>query len=191
MLRISSYLSLLVLVVLVIVGCQPIQAEPQKPAMAIPAESAIIDGVGASTASDPDQALAEDEFLAVALAKEQAFYDGDYESLLSYYADDIVSAFPESPDVEGKSALAEGMQPFMRDNDILGTLTVKRIWVAGDYATRQAEWDEFMVPKDGSDPEHYIGRCTLNWQKIDGEWKIVSEFINYLKAPEAITPTVS
>ncbi len=186
MLRISSFLSSLVLIALVAVGCQPIQPEPPKPVMEIPAEGVVVDGVGPSTASDPAQAQAEDEFLAVTLGKEQAYYDGDYQGHISYYADDIVSTWPDSPEVIGKSALAEGMQPFMEDNNVAGTLAVKRIWVSGDYASRQAEWDEYLIPKDGSDPQHYIGRCTLNWEKIDGEWKVVSEFVNYLEAPKAI-----
>ena len=186
MLRISSLLSLLVLVALAVMGCQPIQPETAKPVMQIPEEAVVVDGVGPSMANDPTQAQAEDEFLAVALAKEQAYYDGDYQSHISYYADDIVSTWPDSPEIIGKSALAEGMQPYIEDNSVAGTLAVKRIWVSGDYATRQAEWDEYLIPKDGGDPQHYVGRCTLNWEKIDGEWKVVSEFVNYLKAPEAI-----
>ena len=75
------------LVAALLVACQPIQlnvpavapaavapAAVAPPAVAPPVitKSAVIDGVGPSTASDPAQAKAEDEFLAVALAKEQA-----------------------------------------------------------------------------------------------------------------------
>ncbi len=149
-------------------------------------ESAVIDAVGPSTASDPAQAQAEDEFLAVALAKEQAYYDGDFESHLSYYADDIISVWPETPEIVGKVALAEGMKSYMEANHVVGTLTIKRIWVSGDHATRQAEWEEVVTPKKGGKAEHHIGRCTLTWEKIDGSWQVVSEYINYLVPPTEI-----
>ena len=180
------YVYVLTLMVLLVAACQPVQAEAPQPEIQLPTEAVVVDGVGPSAASDPAKAQAEDEFLAVALSKEQAYYGGDVEGHLSYYADDIVSIWPESPPVVGKTALAEGMRPFMEENTVAGTLTVNRIWVAGDYATRQAEWEEVLTPMDGSDPVHYIGRCTLTWQKIDGEWKVVSEFVNFLEPPTSI-----
>jgi uncharacterized protein (TIGR02246 family) len=173
------------LVAALVVACQPIQPVPVEAQAAPPSltESEVIDGAGPITASDPAQAQAEAEFRAVAIAKEQAYYDGDSERFLSYYADDVISVWPEMPEVEGKDALAEGLIPFMEDNHIVGKFTIKRFWVDGDHATRYAEWEEVVTPKDGGQAEHHIGRCILNWEKIDGEWKVVSEFINYLDPP--------
>ena len=189
------------LVAALLVACQPIQlnvpaAAPAAvaPAAVAPAavappvitKSEVIDGVGPSTASDPDQAKAEDEFLAIALAKEQAYYNGDFEGTIAYYTDDAVSVWPEVPEVVGRAAMGEGLKPYMDGNIILGTLTIKRIWVLGNYATRQAEWQEIVTPKDGGEAEYHIGRCILNWEKIDGEWKVTSEYINYLVPPTQI-----
>lgn len=146
----------------------------------------IIDGVGPSKATDPAQAQAENEFLAVVIAKDKAFYAGDVEGHLSYYADNVISVQPGMPDIVGKVALAEGLKPYMENYRIVGTETIKRIWVYGDSATRQAEWEEVVAPKAGGPAVHHIGRCTLNWEKIDGEWKVVSEFVNYLVPPTEI-----
>lgn len=191
----GSYLSLVVLATLILSGCQPLivdttqpaVAESTPPAIELPTESIVVDGVGPSSASDPEQARAEDEFLAAVLAKEQAYYDGDVDALLSFYADDAISTWPESPEIIGKEAIAEGVRPFIENNEVVGNLTVKRINVTGDRATRQAEWEEVVIPNDGSEPVHYIGRCTLEWEKIDGEWKVVSEFINYLEPPTSVS----
>jgi len=172
-----------------LVACQPIQPEAvksQTDTKPLITESAVIDAVGPSTASDPAQAQAEDEFLKVAIAKEQAFYAGNFERHLAYYADDIISVWPETPEVVDKATLAEGMKSYMAANQVVGTLTIKRIWVAGNHATRQAEWEEVVTPKDGGKAEHHIGRCTLNWEKIDGNWQVVSEYINYLVPPTEI-----
>jgi ketosteroid isomerase-like protein len=161
-------------------------AEAASAQMALPSESAVIDGVGPSTASDPAQAQAEDEFRAVALAKEQAFYEGDAERVISFYADDAVSVQPETADVVGKAALAEGLNGLFENNQIVGKFTLKRIWVSGDYDTRYGEWEEVVTSKETGEAEHHIGRCFLGWRKIDGEWKVVSEFINFLVPPTPI-----
>ena len=74
----------------------------------------------------------------------------------------------------------------LEGTDIVGKFTLKKIWVSGDYATRYGEWEEVTVPKAGGQAEHHIGRCFLGWQKIDGEWKVVSEFITMLVDPTPV-----
>ena len=83
--RMIRLLSLLIVGAIAASACQPITAQPTQPQTAD--QSAVIDAVGPSTASDPAQAQAEDEFRAVALAKEQAFYARDVDRVLSFYAD--------------------------------------------------------------------------------------------------------
>jgi uncharacterized protein (TIGR02246 family) len=183
----------LVLVAVVASACQPVHAEPVARSAADIAqqlmgihEPVVVDGVGPSKATDLAQAEAEDEFLAAAIAKEQTFYAGDVERYLSFYADDAISVQPGMPEIVGKAALAEATAPYLADNQIVGKLTVKRIWVYGDHATRQAEWEEVVAPKAGGPAEHHVGRCTLNWEKVDGDWKVVSEYINYLEPPTQV-----
>jgi hypothetical protein len=78
--RLLSLLSLLVLVAIVAGACQPVRPTPAPRSAADIAEelmgirqSVVVDGVGPSKAADPAQAQAEDEFLAAAIAKEQAY----------------------------------------------------------------------------------------------------------------------
>lgn len=191
-LRLSSLSSLLVLAAMVASACQPVRPEPDPRSAADIAaeimgirESVVVDGVGPSKAADPAQAQAEDEFLAAAIAKEEAYYAGDAERVISYYADNTISVQPGVPEMD-KTALAQATEPFLADNQIVGKLTIKRIMVNGDHATRQAEWEEVSAPKAGGPAEHHIGRCTLNWEKVDGEWKVVSEYINFLEPPTAV-----
>ena len=131
------------------------------------------------------QAQAENEFLAVAIAKEQSLYVGDAKSFMSYYADNTLSVQAGMPEMD-KAALTKATVPYITDNQIVGKLTIKHIWVNGDHATRQAEWEEVTEPQAGGPAEHHIGRCILNWQKIDGQWKVVSEFLNYLESPTTV-----
>lgn len=184
MVRISSLFSILVLVVIVATACQPVRALPANALTG--AQSVVIDGAGPITATDPAQAQAEAEFHATAIAKEQAFYDGDVEGVLSYYADNVISVQPGTPEIVGKTALAEGLKPYLEGNNIVGKFTIKQAWVYGDHATRIGEWEEVVTAKDGGNAEHHIGRCTLNWEKVDGKWKVVTEFVNYLVPPTEI-----
>jgi ketosteroid isomerase-like protein len=189
--KFTTFVVSLWLVAVLVVACQPIQpetveAQTESQSVSIeslPTESMVIDGAGPITASDPVQAQAEAEFRAAAIAKEEAFYAGDAAGVLAFYADDVLSVYPEVPEVVGKEGVAEGLIPFLENNRVVGTLTIKEFWVNGNYATRYAEWEEVVTAKDGGAAEHHIGRCILNWEKIDGEWKVVSEFINYLDPP--------
>ena len=143
--------------------------------IAADAKSMVVDGAGPISAADPVQAKAEEEFRAAAIAKEQAFY-----------ANDVISVQPGMPEVVGKKALAEGLVPYVQDNRIIGKFTLKQVWVSGDHATRLGEWEEVVTPVAGGKSEHHIGRCILNWVKKDGEWKVISEFVNYLEPPTQI-----
>jgi ketosteroid isomerase-like protein len=154
-----------------------------QPGARIPSRSSVTAAVDLNITSDPAKRKATEEFLATAIAKEQAYYNGDVERFLSFYADNVVSTYPEVQETVGKAALAEGLKPYMEGNKIVGNMIIKRVWLNGNQATRQAEWEEWVTPKDGSAAEHHIGRCTLNWEKINGEWKVISEFVNYLEPP--------
>jgi ketosteroid isomerase-like protein len=181
------------LAAVLLAACQPVQAAPAARSASDIAEqvmgirqSVVVNGVGPSQAADPAQAQAEDEFIKVAMDKEQAFYDGDAARYLSYYADNMVSVQPGVPDFVGKASFAEATAPYITDNNIVGKLTIERVWFYGDHATRQAQWEEVVEPKAGGSAEHHIGRCTLNWEKVDGKWEVVSEYINYLDPPTQI-----
>jgi ketosteroid isomerase-like protein len=111
---------------------------------------------------------------------------GWFRRMFGMSADNVVSVWPEMTEVVGKPNMADGLISYMKDNDVVGKLTVKHIWVSGDHATRQAEWEEVVTPKNGGRPEHHSGRCTLEWQKIDGKWQVISEYINYLDPPSEV-----
>ena len=55
----------------------------------------------------PAQAQAENEFLAAAIAKEQALYAGNAEYLMAYYADNAISVQPGVPE-DGQDGAGPG-----------------------------------------------------------------------------------
>lgn len=186
MVRSSRFIVLSLLLALVVSACQPITAQP---AQAVPeaaqeiTESVVIDGVGPSTAEDPEQAAAEDEFRAVVLAREEAYYAEDYETYISFFADDVIALEPGTPEISGKETVAEGIKGFWEAYDTVGELTLKRIWVSGNLGTRYAEWEDIVTPADGGKQIRQLGRCIVVWEKIDGEWKIVSSILHFIEGP--------
>jgi ketosteroid isomerase-like protein len=191
--RLLSLLSLLLLASVIISACQPVHAQPeprQLSEIAVEhlgsAESLIVDAVGPSQATDPAQAQAEDEFRQVVLAREEAFYSQDAETYNSYYADNVISLEPGLEDIVGKAEVSAGPASMFESTELIGKFTLKGIWVSGDYAARWGEWEEVTAPRAGGEAEHHIGRCMVSWQKIDGEWKVVSQILNLIQDSQPV-----
>lgn len=183
MLRIRNLLLFVIMAILVVGLVVPVSAQEDKTV----GNGVVIDEAGPIRATSPYRAKAEAEFRKVALAKEQAFYAGDTEAVFSFYADDVVSIQPGLPEVVGKEALIAGLQPFLESYTLdSGKLVFKHVNFYGNQATRQAEWEEVWTAKDGSGSFRQVGRCLLVWEKIDGEWKVVSEILNYLEPPTEV-----
>lgn len=187
--RITRVLWLVIVSVLVISVFSPVYAEPGNP---MPSEGKwkVVDAAGPVGSTDPALIRAEIELRRAEVARDRALYSGDAEKFLSYYADDVVSFQPGRPELVGKEAVAEGQREFLANNHVDGKMTVRRVTVAGDYATRQAEWDETWTANDGSTAFRQVGRCFLAWRKINGEWKVVSEFIQYVVPPTDVAVAV-
>jgi uncharacterized protein (TIGR02246 family) len=180
--RISSVLCIVILSVLVTGAFSPVHAEPGKP---IPSQGRwrVLDAAGPLASTEPALARAEIELRKAEVARDRAFYSGNADHFLSFYADDVVSFQPGKAELVGKDAVSEGVEEFLANYHVDGKLTVKRVTVSGDYATRQAEWDETWTANDGSAAFRQVGRCFVSWRKINGEWKVVSEFTQYVVPP--------
>lgn len=185
MLRIRNLLLFVIVSILVTGPVVPAAAQQDKSATI--GHAVVIDAAGPIRATDLALVKAEAEFRQAMLAKERAYYAGNAARALSFYADDAVSIQPGMPDIVGKKALAETIEPFLAGYAVTSAeLVVKEITFAGTTATRRAEWEETWTAKDGSGSFHQIGRCLLVWEKIDGKWQVVTELINYLEPPSDV-----
>ncbi len=185
MFRIRSLLCLVILSVVIAGAFSPVHAEPRQP---VPSQGhwKVVDAAGPLASTDPALARAEIELRRAEVARDRALYSGDADRFLSFYADDVVSFQPGKAELVGKAAVSEGTREFLAGNHVDGKLSVRRVTVSGDYATRQAEWDETWTANDGSSAFRQVGRCFVAWRKINGEWKVVSEFVQYLVPPTDI-----
>lgn len=136
----------------------------------------------------PAKSQAEAQFRRVALAKERAYYAGDADRYLSFFADDAVSVQPELAEITGKKAMEEGIRTFLADyHPVEAKFVMKDVTLSGDVATRRGDWVEVWAANDGSAQFTQHGRCVLVWQKVNGQWKVVTEFINFLQPPAEVT----
>lgn len=149
---------LLLLMSSALIGCQPI--EPI-------AVSAPID----------DEAVYE-EFVAVALALEEAYQEEDLDAVLAFYADDAVSHAPGFPSDAGKEAIEVAYSGYFDAYEVQRDFELTDVEVGNEFASRTFEWTQVSTPRDGGDPITEVGRCILGWKKVEGEWKVAWEIWN-------------
>ena len=146
------------LVVLLLAGaCQPIQPRP---------------------AAQADTQSAQEQFVAAAMALEQAYQDEDLEKVIAFYADDATSFAPGFPADAGKEAIKMAYQGFFDAYDIQRDFQLASVDMAGDFATRTGEWTQVLTPVDGGEPITEVGRCVIAFKQVDGEWKVAWEIWN-------------
>lgn len=155
-------LLMLPLILILMSGCQPIQ--PRAAAQSSPSTG-------------------EEEFVAVAMALEQAYQDEDLETVVAFYADDAISQAPGYPTDVGKEAIRTAYAGFFDAYDIQRDFELADVDMAGDFATRTGEWTQVLTPADGSKPITEVGRCVIAFKKVDGEWKVAWEIWNTFEPP--------
>ena len=153
---------LLVLIALLLIGCQPLQP--------IPADAAA--------PSMEEMAAAEQAFVDTVMAAETALQSEDAALAASYYAEDAVSMPPGYPPSFGREAIQGDLEFYFDSFDIERDFSLMNYEINGDNATRMAEWTQTLVPTDGNEPIVEQGQCILGFEKIDGEWKIAWEIWN-------------
>ena len=141
----------LALVAIILTGCQPLQP-------------VTADAVSAEAV--------ENEFLEAIMAAEAALQSEDPVDAASYYTDDAVSMPPGFSPSHGKEAIQGDLEFYFDNFDIERDFNLVNYEIAGDTATRTAEWTQTLTPTDGSEPFVETGQCVLGFEKVDDEWKI-------------------
>jgi len=63
---------------------------------------------------------------------------------------------------------------FFQWRDVKLDLSNRKVQINGDSATTTGRFALNYRPQEGASPESQSGDFSLNWQKIDGVWKVVS-----------------
>jgi ketosteroid isomerase-like protein len=130
-----------------------------------------------------EQQALEEELTAAIFAYEDAYEAGDMDKIMSYYADDIISAPPGYPMVQGKEAVEAGYREMFETYTLDRDFEILEMDVGEDSGSRLMEWTNVWTPRADGETITEVGHCVFNYEKIDGEWKVVREIWNM----EAVT----
>lgn len=102
---------------------------------------------------------------------EKATLNGDYDTMLKYYADDIIVCPDLNPPVKGKAALEEAYDKEKRYDVKYHSFsgTIDSIWECGDKIYERGTFGMSYSSKKHKKPEAYYGSYFSIWQKEGGD----------------------
>ena len=97
---------------------------------------------------------------------------GDLDSLMSAYADDVISLPPNQPALVGKAAVQTMWEQALTDFAIEVSVNVEEVEVAGSWAFERGTFKMKLSPRAGGAPIEDTGKyLDVLRQQADGSWK--------------------
>ena len=97
---------------------------------------------------------------------------GDLDSLMSAYADDVISLPPNQPALVGKAAVQTMWEQTLTDFAIQVSVNVEEVEVAGSWAFERGTFKMKLSPRAGGAPIEDTGKyLDVLRQQADGSWK--------------------
>jgi ketosteroid isomerase-like protein len=97
---------------------------------------------------------------------EIAILQGDYETQLSYFTDDVMIDPPVQPVVTGRKAIRDGYEINKKDSVVYNAFdaTTEDLWVCNDKVYERGSWGMAIRSKRSPIPEAYSGSYFQIWQ---------------------------
>jgi len=105
----------------------------------------------------------------------KAVLAGDYETMLSYFADDIIVDPIFQPPIKGKKAYREEVNKMKEIGVKYQSMngTPSDMWECGDMIYERGTFGLSLVTKESPQPKAYYGSYFQIWQKqTDGSYKL-------------------
>jgi ketosteroid isomerase-like protein len=101
-----------------------------------------------------------------------ALSKGDLASVMSVYADDVISLPPNQPARVGKAAVQSLWEETLTDFAVEVSVNVEEVEVAGGWAFERGTFDMKLSPRAGGAPIEDTGKyLDVLRQQADGSWK--------------------
>jgi ketosteroid isomerase-like protein len=106
----------------------------------------------------------EDDFSKAALK-------GDYETILSYFADDVIVVPIFQPPIKGKKAYREELNKLKKQGVKYQSISgiIADIWECGNMVYETGTFAMSLIRKESARPEAYYGSYFQIWQKQSDE----------------------
>ncbi len=152
----------LLLLVLLIVGCRPVED-----AATLPSEATV--------SPEVDEA----DLRALLQDVEEKWNTADLDGVLTHYADDVVLMPPDRDEIVGKDALRLFWDAFMEANTGTWKPTIEHVEVSGDLAFARLGFVETATPKAGGEAVTDVGKSVSIYRRgADGSWRTILEIWN-------------
>jgi ketosteroid isomerase-like protein len=97
---------------------------------------------------------------------------GDLDSLVSVYAEDVISLPPNQPARVGKAAVQAMWEETLSDFAVEVSVSVEEVEVAGGWAFERGTFNMRLSPRAGDAPIEVTGKyLDVLRQQADGSWK--------------------
>jgi ketosteroid isomerase-like protein len=97
---------------------------------------------------------------------------GDLDSLMSVYAEDVISLPPNQPARVGKAAVQAMWEETLSDFAVEVSVSVEEVEVAGGWAFERGTFNMRLSPRAGDAPIEDTGKyLDVLRQQADGSWK--------------------
>ena len=101
-----------------------------------------------------------------------ALSQGDLESVMAVYSDDVISMPPNQPPLHGKAAVRSMWESVLEGFSIDSTVSVEEVEVAGAWAFERGTYKMTLKPKGGGELIEDEGKyLDIVRQQPDGDWK--------------------
>ena len=102
---------------------------------------------------------------------DKAMLEGDYETLLKYYTEDIIVSPGMNPTVRGKEALKEAYEKNRKKELKFHSFsgTIEDLWDCGEKVYERGKFGMSMTYKDRPKPLAYYGSYFTIWQKMNDD----------------------
>ena len=109
----------------------------------------------------------------------KAMLQGDYETMLKYYTDDIIVSPGIKPTAKGKTAIRESYEKYKKIQVKYHSFggTIEDIWESGDKIYERGTFGVSLSYKDHPKPLAYYGSYFTVWQKESDDSLKIKYFI--------------
>ncbi|MFH1068758.1 MAG: DUF4440 domain-containing protein [Candidatus Glassbacteria bacterium] len=102
----------------------------------------------------------------------RALSRGDLDTLMSVYADDVISMPANQPPRIGKAAVRSMWEEVLRDYAVESSVTVEEVVIAGDWAYERGGYNLKFDPRAGGVSIEDVGKyLDILQRQPDGNWK--------------------
>jgi uncharacterized protein (TIGR02246 family) len=126
-----------------------------------------------------DASADEQAIRALDTAWSHAAETKDLDKTVSFYADDASILPPNMPIAAGKNAIRAVWSQFLSMPGFSITFAPSKVVIAksGDMAYEIGTFQTTVNDAQGK-PTSSVGKFVVNWQKRDGQWKVVADIFN-------------